>query len=84
MDKSTTRKRRPTRRDLLVVIDRLQNLVGWAMARNNDRNNNRHADVDGTLDYAHRLCVAARSQDPPFEGSGPWAAPEDGDIKRFI
>lgn len=65
--------RRPTRHDLLVIIGRLQNLVGHARARNNDRNPERQGDVDSTLDAAFALCVRARSQDPPLNETGPWA-----------
>lgn len=68
-----TLKRKPTRRDLLIVVGRLQCLVGHALSRNHDRNQNRQADVDGTLHEAMRLCIEARSYDPPLKDSGPWA-----------
>jgi hypothetical protein len=69
----TKRKRKPTRRDLLIVVGRLQELVGHALSRNHDRNHNRQADVDGTLHEAIRLCIEARSYDPPLKDTGPWA-----------
>lgn len=68
-------KRKPTRRDLLIVIGRLQNLIGIARGANNDRNRERQAQVDGRLEEAHNLCIEARSFDPPLEDTGPWSGP---------
>lgn len=65
--------RKPTRRDLLVVIGRLQNLIGTAMAQNDDRNPNRFSEVEATMRRAHDLCIDARSHDPPLAEKGPWA-----------
>lgn len=76
-------KRRPTRRDLLIVVARPQNLVGRAMACNGDRNPNRSADVQGTLNAALELCIDALGQDPPLEKpNGPWAAGPD-EFRRY-
>lgn len=67
-------KRKPTRRDLLVVIGRLQDLIGQAMAAHgNDRNPDGFEQGQDALDAAHALCVAATRQDPPIKSSGPWA-----------
>lgn len=73
-------RKRPTRTDLLGVIGRLQNLVGRASAANNDRNPNRHAEVEGYLRAAHQLCIDAAAYDPPETGiRSPWhAMPELG------
>lgn len=57
--------RRPTRRDLIAVIERLQDLIGEAKAGCNDRNPNKQATVDGALGEALALCIAVRSDDPP-------------------
>jgi hypothetical protein len=66
-------KRVPTRRDLLVVIGRLQNLIGLARAVKNDRNPERERDTNAALDEAHQLCIEARSFDPPIVAhKGPW------------
>lgn len=65
--------RKPTRRDLLVVVGRLQDLVGQAIAHDNDRNPNRQAQVRGTLEQALDLCIATLSKDPPLVRSGPFA-----------
>jgi hypothetical protein len=66
-------KRKPTRRDLLVIIGRLQQLIGRADgAAGNDRNPNRAATVKGVLTEALELCISARSYDPPVD-SGPWS-----------
>ena len=74
--------RRPTRRDLLLVIGRLQDKIGRARGANNDRNPNRFAEIDGVLQEAQELCVAARSYDPPiFDRLGPWG--EDGSRKEY-
>lgn len=66
-------KRKPTRRDLLIVIGRLQNEIGLAMAQFNDRNPERERDVNAALATAHDLCIEVRSQDPPITPTGPWA-----------
>lgn len=74
-------RRKPTRKDLLIVIGRLQDLVGNCKSRNHDRNQNRQAQVDALLDKASKLCILARSQDPPNFGPdrGPWASREKED-----
>lgn len=56
---------KPSRKDLLLVVSKLQDVVGRAMAANNDRNPNRFAATDYELQLAHHLCVFARSDDPP-------------------
>ena len=71
-------KRRPTRRDLLIVIGRLQAKIGRAMSANNDRNPHRQAATDGALREALALCTEARGHDPPIDRpTGPWAAEEE-------
>ena len=72
---------KPTRRDLLIVVGRLQDLVGRAMAQLNDRNPNRQEEVTATLNEAHTLAINARRFDPPTMGksrNGWSAAPPDG------
>jgi len=65
--------RKPTRRDLLIVIGRLQSKIGEARSVNNDRNPNKQAETDGTLQEALDLCILARSSDDPIESNlGPW------------
>lgn len=69
------RKRRPTRRDLLIVIGALQDAIGLARScYRDDRNRDGLEQGHRVLDRAHDLCVRARSQDPPIEGRrlGPW------------
>jgi hypothetical protein len=66
-------RRKPTRRDLLVVIERLQRLVSRAGAAMSDRNPNRAEEVAAALDRAFDLCVDARSHDDPITRNyGPW------------
>ena len=60
-------RRKPTRKDLLVVIGELQNRIGLAKALCNDRNPDRQAQVDHALQTAIELCVEARSYDPPLD-----------------
>jgi hypothetical protein len=70
-------RRKPTRRDLLVVIGRLQDLVGRVGTAMNDRNPRRADDVAESLGAAHQLCVDARSYDDPInDRHGPWG--DDG------
>jgi hypothetical protein len=70
--------RKPTRRDLLVVIGRLQNLIGVArMNYEDDRNQNGIEHGRAAAAEAHSLCIGALSQDPPVDVTrGPWAARE--------
>ncbi len=70
-----TSRRRPTRRDLLVVVGRLQDLVGSALiCHGNNRDPDGFEKGQQVLQEAFDLCTEARSQDPPIEPpSGPWA-----------
>lgn len=65
---------KPTRRDLLVVIGRLQDKIGEAIAVNNDRNLERFAETRAALEEAHELCVMARGADSPLEDAGSWSS----------
>ena len=66
--------RKPTRRDLLVVIQRLQIAIGDARAAyENDRNPDGFVQGRAILMDAHDLCVDATAQDPPLPDTGPWA-----------
>ncbi len=61
-------KKKPTRRDLLIVIGQLQTSIGRiASAANNDRSQNRIEVVNEESDRAFELCIEARSFDPPIE-----------------
>ena len=66
-------RQKPTRRDMLLVIGRLQDLIGNALAANNDRNPNRLEDTTDALNEAHELCIAARTHDPPLPQKPPNA-----------
>ena len=55
-----------TRRDLLRGITQLQQIIGEAMAQDNDRNPNRKHNVDAALEAAHELCIKLRAGDPPI------------------
>lgn len=62
-------RRKPTRADLLRVINRLQGLIGEARANlENDRNPAGFTDGRKRLREAHDLCVAARGFDLPYQG----------------
>lgn len=62
-------KTKPTRRDLLLVIGQLQDLIGEANGiAGNDRNPNRLAETKGTLDMAFGLAVEAQGFDKPVAG----------------
>lgn len=71
-------KRRPTRRDLLVVIARLQGYVGSAKAyHGNDRNPDGFELGQNELDKAFDLCVEVAAYDRPVSRtSGPWGEKE--------
>lgn len=68
-------RRKPTRRDLLVVIGQLQDAIGrLSNIAQNDRNKNKMDDFLRIANPAHELCIAARSYDPPIDVRlGPWA-----------
>lgn len=71
-------RKSPSRRDLLLVIGELQNLIGEIQAVDNDRNQRREDDKQPLFKKAHQLCVDARSFDPPLEGGSRagWPYPE--------
>lgn len=61
-------RKRPTRRDLLLVITQLQGWVGEAAAlHGNDRDPNGFERGQAALRRAFALCVEARSFDPPLQ-----------------
>jgi len=68
------RPRKPTRRDLLVVIARLQNAIGDArMYYEDDQNQEGLGLGRAALMNAHDLCIEATGQDPPVDVTrGPW------------
>ena len=69
-------RRKPTRRDLLVVIGRLQDIIGRAKGISwDDRDPDRQDHLQKTLEEGFELCVEVIAQDPPIEPSGPWSAP---------
>lgn len=58
---------RPTRRDLLGVIARLQDLVGEALAASRDDiARDRPKRVEGPLEEAHDICIRASALEPPM------------------
>lgn len=69
------KRRKPTRKDLLVVIARLQDAIGEArMYYEDDRNPNGLEQGRAVLTRAHDLCIDASSYDPPKSKlRGPWA-----------
>jgi len=68
------KRRRPTRRDLLVIIGRLQDLIGRASAAHCDDKNRDGFELGmKALAEAHELCIEAARRDPPVSLTGPWA-----------
>lgn len=73
--------RKPTRRDLLVVVGRLQDLIGQASASHgNDRDPDGFEKGMKHLETAFRLCVNALGHDPPIASTGPWASTEASEM----
>lgn len=66
-------RRKPTRRDLLVVIGRLQTLMGAVAGAASDKNPNRASQLLRLSEHGADLAIDARSYDPPVDG-GPWDA----------
>ena len=69
------KRRRPTRRDLLVVVARLQDAIGRGIAAYDCEGSSRAGDVHEALRPAFSLAIEALSQDDPFVNSGPWSEP---------
>lgn len=66
-------KRKPTRRDLLVVIGRLQSLFSKLPGAASDRNPNRASDIKRIADAGLNLAIDALEQDDPITHRlGPW------------
>lgn len=67
--------KRPTRRDLLLVIGELQGVFGrLRAAAMDDRATERAAALQDLAELGHDLCIKARSFDPPITGRWPRAA----------
>lgn len=64
--------KKPTRRDLLLVVTELQGLIGKAMTRHaNDRDPDGYEKGQKLLEQAHALCIQARTFDPPTDAEPP-------------
>jgi hypothetical protein len=64
------KRQKPTRRDLLIVVTRLQSLIsGAATAHGNDRDPSGFEKGQAALAEAFTLAVDARSFDPPLDGA---------------
>lgn len=67
-----TKRSKPTRRDLLLVIGELQDLIGHiGSSYNNDRGPERAQLVQDAVARGMSLCILARSFDPPLSGHWP-------------
>lgn len=71
-----TTRRKPTRRDLLVVIQRLQHAIGSAIGSYmDDRSPSRADNVLGALRPAFDLAIEAQDHDQSVTQTGPWSNP---------
>lgn len=62
-------RRKPTRRDLLIVIEKLQSIIGDIDGNHhNDRSQEAHAKAIQLLKEGQKLCIEARSFEPPILG----------------
>lgn len=74
-------RRKPTRRDLLVVLQRLQNLIGDSKAfHGNDRDPHGFAKGQRLLEEAFTLSYEAQGFDPPVKQSGPWSDEREEEV----
>ena len=73
---------KPTRRDLLIVIGRVQNAIGEARGLHEDaKDPSGFSKTQQLLANAHDLCIAARSFDAPLDGAtsrNGWGRNGDG------
>ena len=69
-----TARRKPTRRDLLIVVARLNTILGSMLnTYTDDRNEQRATDIIALAKRGDELSQAALAQDPPLVMRGPWA-----------
>lgn len=62
-------RKKPTRTDLLAVVESLQMIVSQIRSAASDRNPNRAAHIDHLTRSAHQLCFDARQFDGPEAGA---------------
>jgi hypothetical protein len=63
-------KTKPTRRDLIAVVERLQDHIGEAMQWvDADTTQNAKSRMRAALSAAHDLCITTREHDPPKRSS---------------
>ena len=81
-----TERRKSTRRDLLIAVEELQGIIGRTISANNDRNQNREAQVSGLLHAGLDYCIEVRSYDDQVgPRSSPWRGLVAGiDIGKFV
>ena len=64
--------KKPSRRDLLLVIGELQDIIGkLGSTYQNDRSRERAEPIQDLVKRGMDLCIIARSYDPPLTGSWP-------------
>jgi len=74
-----TGRRKPTRRDLLIVIGRLEGAVSELANMFHPHANNTADRADVIARRALDIAFAARSFDPPVDGRlGPWGEEDAG------
>ncbi len=74
-------KRKPTRRDLLIIVSRMQGLFGSVCTISSDQNPNRSAQLNVLSVDGLNLAIEALAQDGPVTPSGPWA--NQGEDERW-
>lgn len=64
--------KKPTRRDLLLVVGQLQDIIGRIGASAmDDKQRERAATVQAAVEEGMELCILARGFDPPLSGTWP-------------
>lgn len=77
----TTKKNKPTRRDLLIAVHTLQGLIGDAyMFHGNDRDPNGFERGQNALKEAERLCHCVLGADPPMDGKRSKWVPQSEEV----
>lgn len=59
---------RPTRANLLYVVEQSQGLFGQILSAASDRNPNRAEDIERLTRKGMAMCIAAREHDAPDAG----------------
>lgn len=74
--------KKPSRKDLLIALNRAQTLFGRIPSATQDQNRNRASDLDKLVRAGMDLCMAALGEDSPTDKMLPKHPPLRIEIER--